>query len=61
MEVALHVGPLGLLYHYQFSPYQMVIVCEMPQCINNQNMPDMAQQVPHGKHAEPYHSGECRL
>lgn len=28
----------------------MVIVCEMPQCINNQNKPDMAQQVPHGKH-----------
>lgn len=36
--------------HYQFRPYQMVIVCEMPQCINNQNEPDTAQQFPHGKH-----------
>lgn len=37
-------------YRSQFGPYQMVIVCERPQCINNQNKPDMAQQVPHGKH-----------
>lgn len=25
-------------------------VCEMPQCISNQNKPGTAQQVPHGKH-----------
>lgn len=25
-------------------------VCEMPQCISNQNEPGTAQQVPHGKH-----------
>lgn len=25
-------------------------VCEMPQCIGNQNKPGTAQQVPHGKH-----------
>ncbi len=37
-------------YHSQFRPYQTAIVCEMPQCINNQNKPDTAQQVPRGKH-----------
>lgn len=29
---------------------KIVIACEMPQCINNQNKPDTAQQVPRGKH-----------
>lgn len=37
-------------YHSQFRPYHVIIVCEMPQCIHNQNKRDMAQQVPHGKH-----------
>lgn len=37
-------------YHSQFRPYHVTIVCEMPQCIHNQNKRDMAQQVPHGKH-----------
>lgn len=37
-------------YHSQFRPYHVIMVCEMPQCIHNQNKRDMAQQVPHGKH-----------
>ena len=39
----------------------MLSVCEMPQCINNQKEPDMAQQVPHGKHTLSLISAESAV
>lgn len=51
MDAASAQRPAGEgCYQSQFRPYQMVIVCEMPQCIHNQNKPDTAQQAPRGKH-----------